>query len=206
MKGKKKLKITTGISAFISLLSFGYKIGLSFLTMSLVLFIASISTLMVFICKLLFVKNVTKDRTKKKKAYLFMAIAVLIYSLIFMAFVVLKINNIDVSNDKSYDGWFGALLIGFMLIMFILTVIGLKGALGKTDIMVTGLKEMTLVSAFADLVIIEEFVSRIILKYKDISYMDKINSYFCLGCGIAMILTSFIMMIHFVRYDKDLYK
>ncbi|MCR5113961.1 MAG: hypothetical protein K6A63_08500 [Acholeplasmatales bacterium] len=206
MKGKKKLKITTGISAFITLLSFGYKMGLSVMTMSLVLFIASISTLMVFICKVLFVKNITKDRAKKKKAYLFMALAVLIYALIFIAFVVLKINDIDISNDKSYEGWQGALLIGFMLVMFILTVIGLKGALEKTDIMVTGLQEMTFVSALADLVIIEEFVSRIILEYKEISYMDKINSYFCLGCGCAMILTAFIMLIKFVRYDANLYK
>lgn len=197
---KKKMRRMTFLTSIITLISFLYKAGLGVWTMSLVLIIASISTLMVFICKLLFVRNVLQTRAKKKKAYLFMAMAILIYAIIFIAFVVLKVNGIDISNDKTYTGLIGSLLILFMLIMFILSCIKLRGALEKTDIMVIGLKEMTFVSALADLVIIEEFVARIILEYKEIAVLEFINSYFSLGVGILMVIVGIIMIIRFTGY------
>ena len=197
---KKKLKRSTFFTSLITLVSFLYKFGLGFLTKSLVLLIASISTLMVFICKVVFVKNVLQTREKKKKAYLKMAIAILVYAFIFIAFVVLKVNGIDISNDKTYSGLIGSLLILFMLIMFIMSCLKLRGALEKNDIMVIGLKEMVFVSALADLVIIEEYVSRIILEYKEIDILLFINNYFSLGVGILMVVVGLIMIIRFARY------
>ena len=200
---KKKLKRMTFLTALITLVSFLYKFGLGFLTRSLVLLIASISTLMVFICKIVFVRNVLQTREKKKKAYLTMAISILIYSFIFIAFVVLKVNGIDISNDKTYNGIIGSLLILFMLIMFVLSIKNLKGALEKTDIMVIGLKEMVFVSALADLVIIEEYISRIILEYKTIDILLFINNYFSLAIGILMVVVGIIMIIRFARYKVN---
>ena len=198
---KKKLKRMTFLTSVITLISFLYKAGLGIWTTSLVLIIASISTLMVFICKIVFVRNVLATRDKKKKAYLVMTLSILIYALIFIAFVVLKVNGIDISNDKTYEGWLGSLLILFMLIMFILSCKNLHGALEKTDIMVIGLKEMTFVSALADLVIIEEFISRIILEYKEIEVLVFINSYFSLAVGILMVIVGVIMLIRFFKYE-----
>lgn len=200
---KKKLKRTTFMMSFITLFSFLYKAGLGVMTRSMVLLIASISTLMVFICKILFVRNVLQTRERKKKAYLKMAISIIVYAFIFIAFVVLKVNGIDISNNKTYEGWLGSLLILFMLVMFILSVRGLHGALEKTDLMVIGLKEMTFVSALADLVIIEEFVSRIILEYKEIDILVFINSYFSLAIGILMGIVGIIMIIRFTKYKID---
>lgn len=201
MSGKATAKKLTILSAIVSFVSFAYKAGLGFMTMSLVLLIASLSTLMVFIVKVAFIKNVTMTREKKKKAYLVMAFAALFYSLIFILFVVLKVSGIDLSNKKTYDGWLGALLIGFMLVMFILSVIKLKGALEKTDLMVIGLKEMVFVSALSDLVIIEEFVSRIVLQYKEVPWMGQFNSYFCFGAGGFMALVSMLMFVRFFKYE-----
>lgn len=201
---KKKMKRMTFLMSFITLFSFLYKAALGVMTSSMVLIIASISTLMVFICKILFVRNVLQTRDRKKKAYLKMAISILVYAFIFIAFVVLKVNGIDISNDKTYEGWLGSLIILFMLIMFILSVRGLHGALEKSDIMVIGLKEMTFVSALADLVIIEEFVSRIILEYKKIEILIFINSYFSLAIGILMAIIGIIMIIRLFRYKVEL--
>ena len=109
------------------------------------------------------------------------------------------------SNQKTYEGWLGGLLIGFMLLMFILSVLGLKGSLEKSDIMVIGLKEMTFVSALADLVIIEEFTSRIIRQYAtfDLIVLGYIDSYIALGVGSLMLLVSIIMLVRFFRYKKE---
>lgn len=197
---KNKLKRITAISAIITFISFIYKIVLSYLNLSMVLLIASISTFLIFIVKLLFVKNLTKSRANKKKAYFFMTLALLIYSFIFIAFVVLKINGIDISNNKEYSGLTGYLLIGFMILMFILSLLNLKKAYEKTDLMVVGLKEMTFASALADLVIIEDFIYRIYFISKDYFIINSFHNYFPLGIGILMVLISILMLVRCVRY------
>ena len=168
--------------------------------MSLVMIIASISTLCVFICKIIFVKNVTASRESKKKAYIAMAITAFIYSLIFVLFAVLKVNNIDISRTNIYQGWIELLFIGFLLLMFILSLINLKGALEKTDIMVIGLKEITFLSALTDLVIIEQFVSRIIQKYYELPIMNTVDAYVPLGVGAVLLIIPVIMFIRSIRY------
>ena len=199
---KLSAKKITLISAIITLISFLYKLGLAYLTMSLVLLIASISTLMVFICKIIFVKSVTKTRDKKKKAYFLMMLSVLIYSSIFILFVVFKINGIDISNNKEYEGILGILFISFLILMVILSIIGLNKALNKTDIVVIGLKEMTFVSVMADLVIIEEFFSRLIPNYLDIIVLKYLHLYFPLLIGIIMIIVSISMLVRLIKYKK----
>ncbi len=203
MASKKKMQKLTFISMIVTLISFIYKAFLSVMAMSHVLMVAATSTLMVFICKAIFVKNVLETREKKKKAYLGMMLAILIYSLIFIAFVVLKVNNIDISRKIQFEGWLAILFIAFLFVLFILSARGLKGALEKTDIMVIGLKEMTFVSALADLVIIEEFVSIFVLKYVEVENMTVINGWFSLGVGALMLVISLIMFIRFIRYNKE---
>ena len=202
MGSKTKMKRITIFSSIITLVSFGYKLVLAILTASNVLVVAATSTLMVFLCKVLFIRNITMTRDKKKKAYLFMAILVLVYSLIFLLFTVLKAFGIDASNQKSYEGIIGTLLISFMIIMFILSVINLKGALEKTDIMVLGLKEMVFVSALADLVIIEEYLYRMFID-KNIEILVTVNRYFPLGMAIIMLVVSILMFVRFAKYKTS---
>ena len=200
MASKAKLKTTTTITAIISLISFLYKMGLGILTMSMVLIVASLSTLLVFICKVAFVKNVTQTREKKKKAYLIITIASILFTLLFIAFVVLKIFGIDTSNKKTYEGLLGGILIGFSVLMLILSCFGLRGALKKDDLMVIGLKEITFISALTDIVIITEFTSRIILRYIDFEYMGLITSYVPLGVGVLMLITNIFMLVRYFKY------
>lgn len=197
---KKKLKKMTTISAIITFINFIYKGLLSYLTLSMVLLIASVSTFLIFVVKLLFVKNLTKSRANKKKAYLFMSLALLVYSFIFIAFVVLKINGIDASNNKEYSGLIGYLLIGFMILMFVLSVLNLKKAYDKTDLMVIGLKEMTFASALADLVIIEEFIFRIYFISKDYLLINTLHDFFPLVVGILMVFISISMVARGIKY------
>lgn len=199
-KSKLKTKRNTFLSMLVTLGSFIYKAVLAILTLSMVLMVASLSTLMVFIAKLAFVRNYTKTRDKKKKAYLVMSIAVIMYSFIFIAFAVLKINGIDISNQNTYEPWLASLLIGFLIVMFVLSIIKLKSALEKSDITLIGLKEMIFISALADVVIIFEFITRTVLTYNDAPVMVIINSYVPLGVGVTMIVTSAIMLIRYLRY------
>lgn len=201
MASKKNAKRITLLSAIITFISFIYKFMLSYLTKSQILLIASLSTLMIFICKLMFVKNVTKTREKKKKAYLIMILSLLIYSAIFIGVILLKLKGLDLSNNKTYEGLYGGIIIGVMFLMFILSILGLRSSLEKEDLMTIGLKEMTFASALTDLIIIEEFTSRIILDYKDIKHINEINSIFSLSlCGL-LILLCLKMIFRYFRYE-----
>ena len=197
---KKRLKKITTISAVITFVNFVYKGMFSFLTLSMVLMIASISTFLIFVVKLLFIKSLTKTRAKKKKAYLFMSFALLVYSFIFIAFVVLKINGIDASNNKEYSGLIGYLLIGLMALMFVLSALNLKKAYDKTDLMVIGLKEMTFASALADLVIIEEFIFRMYFIDTDYLIINTFHDFFPLVVGILMVFVAISMVVRGMKY------
>ena len=197
------MKTTVAITAIVSLISFLYKMTLGILTMSLVLMIAAISTLLVFIAKVAFVRNVTKTRAQKKKAYLVITIVTFIYGLIFVLFSVLKVFDIDTSNQKTYEGIWGSLLIFFILVMFILSLIKLRGALAKDDLMVTGLKEITFVSALTDLVIIEGFVYRIVKEYRESPVMEVVDRFTPLVVSILVLIIPIFMLIRYFRYQAE---
>ena len=201
MATAKKMKRNTLFSAIITGVSFLYKLALGIYTQSLVLLIASVSTLMLFICKVVFVKDVMSTREKKKRSYFIMSLAALIYSAIFILFVVLKVNGIDVSKKNNYEGWLGLLFIGFVLLMFILSIINLKGAYEKSDILLIGLKEMTFISALTDMVIIQTFIVRIILSFKDIEILYTLDAYFPLAVGVFITIMSIRMMVKATKYE-----
>ena len=206
MAAKASTRKIVMLTAIISLVSFLYKLSLGIVNASAILILASVSTLLVFIAKVTFLKNATKYRAQKKKGYLVMAVVTLIYSLLFIFFSSLKAAGIELENQKTYEGLYGAIFIAFILLMFILSLVNLRKALDKTDLAIIGLKEITFVSALADLVIIEDFVSRIILQYNDVAIMSQINSYFVLGVSIVMLIVPLIMLVRFVRYRAQAFK
>ena len=202
-KGKKlSMKQSAIISAAISLVAFLYKMGLGIISLSIILMIASLSTLIVFVCKVIFIKNLTSTRENKKKGYFLMIVLALAFGILFLLFAVLKVGGIDTSSKNNFTGWVGYLFIAFVILMFVLSIINLRGALQKDDLMVLGLKEITFVSALSDAVIIEEFLYKVILKYQGIPFLGIINSYFPLITAGAMLsVPAFFMFRRFRSYE-----
>ena len=191
------------VSAFITLASFLYKFALGIVGASLVLIIASISTLMVFICKILYARHIAQTREKKKKAYLFMTIAAGAYVTIFIVFAVLKIGGIDITREVNYKGWLYILFIGFLLLMFILSVLKLRGALQKDDIVFIGIKEMTFISALTDFIIVFEFLTRIIRIYlgaNAVPGLILINNYMPVIVSALMVVVVVMMFKRYFNY------
>ena len=135
-KKEKKIKIKIPLSpkklaiimAIIALVSFGYKFTVGMIAMSMVMIIAAIPTFFVFLCKFLYAKNMDQSRSDKKKTYLFMFIFTASFSLLFILFSILKVGGIDISIENKFDGWVGLIFIFFIIAMFILSIINLKGA------------------------------------------------------------------------------
>ena len=219
-KAKKKLKVKMPLTpkqlaitmAIIALVSFGYKFTVGMLAMSLVMIIAAVPTFFVFLCKALYAKHMDQPRSEKKKAYFFMLIFTASFSLLFILFSVLKVGGIDISIENKFDGWIGLVFIFFIIVMFVLSIINLKGALNKTDLVVIGIKEISFVSALTDAVMINEFLYRVIVRYilDTINTIDVLhivdvysflNNLFPLAVGVIMAIVPFFMLRRYIKYE-----
>ena len=201
--GKHKLsaKRIALLMAIISLVSFLYKLGLGIISTSMILIVASMSTLAVCICKFLFWHKMNGTREEKKKTYFLMMILALAFGVLFLLFAVFKVGGIDTASKNNFKGILAYVFIAFVILMFVLSIINLKGALEKDDLMVIGIKEMIFVSALADAVIIEEFLYKVILKYQSIPFMGLINNYFPLIVAVVMLLVPLHMFKRFRSYE-----
>lgn len=188
------------VSAIITLISFTYKFTLGILATSLVMLIAAFPTLFVFICKAMFAKNLNQTEKQKKKAYLIMTIAAVSFTVVFILFSTLKVGGIDITNQNRFEGWIGLIFIFFIIVMFVLSIINLRGALEKTDILAIGLREMSFISALTDAAMIQEFSYRVILKYLHLPFMGIVNQYFPFAVSIIMLLVAVIMVVRCVKY------
>lgn len=212
-KKAKKIKIKNPLTpkqlaiamAIICLISFLYKLTIGVMSLSMVLIIAAVPTLFVFICKALYAKNMNQTKTQKLKSYFIMMIATAAFSALFIMFSILKVGGIDITHENTFTGWIGLVFIFFIIAMFILSIINLKGALNKTDLVVIGIKEISFVAALADAVMINGFLYRVVLKYleKFIPFYSYLNRFFPLGVGIIMAIVPLLMLRRFIKYKKD---
>ena len=200
-KNKIKSKLTPKrialFAALVSLVSFLYKISLGIISNSMILIVASISTLLVFVCKFIFYKEMDSDGVRKRKAYFVMMILALSFGVLFLLFAVLKVGGIDTMNKNNFSGWLAYVFVAFIMLMFALSIFNLNGALKKEDLMVIGVKEMIFVSALADAVIIQEFLYKTIPLYREMPFMTFINTYFPTLIAIAMLMVPILMFRRF---------
>ena len=191
--------------AIIALVSFLYKLTIGVMSLSIVLIIAAVPTLFVFICKALYAKDMHQPRDKKKKTYFFMMIATVCFVVLFLMFSTFKAFGIDISHENTFTGWIGIVFIFFIMVMFVLSIINLRGALNKDDLVVIGIKEITFVSALADAVMINGFLYRVLIKYiaDYIPFYKYINSYFPLAVAVLMVIVPFIMLRRWWKYKVD---
>lgn len=191
--------------AIIALVSFLYKFTVGVMALSMVMIIAAVPTLFVFICKALYAKDMHQPREKKKRTYFFMMIATVCFVVLFLMFSTFKAFGIDISHENTFTGWIGIVFIFFIMLMFALSIINLRGALNKDDLVVIGIKEITFVSALADAVMINGFLYRVLLKYiaDYIPFYKYLNSYFPLAVAVLMSIVPFIMLRRWWKYKVD---
>lgn len=196
-------------SMIVTLVSFLYKLGLGIYSFSIILMVASISTFLVFVCKFVFYKRMMGDRAQKKRAYFIMMVSALAFGVVFLLFAVLKVGDIDIHKENNYKGWLSYVFMAFIIIMFVLSVIKLRGALQKSDLMVIGLKEMIFISALTDAVIIEEFLWKTVIIPLHLDALDLpffpvlkyANAYFPLITAVIMLIVPIYMFKRYRSYE-----
>ena len=205
-KKKKKFLTTKRIAFFsmiVTLVAFLYKLGLGIASFSIILMVASVSTFLVLLCKFVFFKKMSSSKEEKKKAYFIMMIASLAFGVVFLLFAVLKVGNIDIHKENNFKGILGYLFVGFVILMFVLSIINLKGALEKDNLVLLGLKEMIFISALADAVIIEEFLYKNFSIIRKLPLMPLINSYFPLIVAVVMLIVPVLMFKRYRAYKTE---
>lgn len=205
-KEKKKILTTKRIALFsmiVTLVSFVYKFGLGIASLSIILMVASISTFLVLLCKFVFFRNLSSSKEEKKKAYFIIMIASLAFGVVFLLFAVLKVGNIDIHKENNFSGILSYIFIGFVILMFVLSIINLKGALAKDDLVLLGLKEMIFISALTDAVIIEEFLYKTLKSFRRLPLMPLINSYFPLIVAVVMLAVPVLMFKRYRSYGTE---
>ena len=216
-KKAKKIKVKIPLSpkqiafimAFICLVSFLYKFTIGITSLSTVLVIAAVPTLFLFICKFLYAKNMHQTDEQKRKSYFIMMIATASLSTMFILFSTLKVGGINIEHENKLSGWIGTVFILFIIAMFVLSVINLKGALKKDDLVVIGIKEISFVAALADGVMIYGFLYRVLLKYLEeyldrILFISSINKYLPLGIALLMTIVPLLMLRRYIRFRKQM--
>ena len=120
-------------------------------------------------------------------------------------FSLLKVGGIDITHHNTFTGWIGIVFIFFIMAMFVLSIINLRGALQKDDLVVIGIKEISFVAALADAVMINGFLYRVLIKYieKFIPFYSFFNQYFPLAVSILMCIVPIIMLRRFIKYKVD---
>ena len=208
---KKKIKVPFTpkqiaiAMAIIALVSFLYKFTNGIMSLSMVLIIAAVPTFFVFICNFLYARHMDTTREKKKRSYFFMMIATVCFVVLFLMFSLLKVGGIDITHENTFTGWIGIVFILFIIVMFVLSIINLRGALQKDDLVVIGIKEISFVAALADAVMINGFLYRVLIKYieKFIPFYSFFNQYFPLAVSVLMCIIPLLMLRRFIRYKVD---
>lgn len=208
---KKKIKVPFTpkqiaiAMAIIALVSFLYKFTIGIMSLSMVLIIAAVPTFFVFICKFLYARHMDTTREKKKRSYFFMMVATVCFVVLFLMFSLLKVGGIDITHENTFTGWIGIVFILFIIVMFVLSIINLRGALQKDDLVVIGIKEISFVAALADAVMINGFLYRVLIKYieKFIPFYGFFNQYFPLAVSVLMCIIPLLMLRRFIRYKVD---
>ena len=208
---KKKIKVPFTpkqiaiAMAIIALVSFLYKFTIGIMSLSMVLIIAAVPTFFVFICKFLYARHMDTTREKKKRSYFFMMIATVCFVVLFLMFSLLKVGGIDITHENTFTGWIGIVFILFIIVMFVLSIINLRGALQKDDLVVIGIKEISFVAALADAVMINGFLYRVLIKYIEqfIPFYSFFNQYFPLAVSVLMCIIPLLMLRRFIRYKVD---
>ena len=132
-----------------------------------------------------------------------MMIASLAFGVVFLLFAVLKVGNIDIHKENNFSGVLGYIFIAFVILMFVLSIINLKGALEKDDLVLLGLKEMIFISALADAVIIEEFLYKNFEIVRKLPLMGITNSYFPLIVAVVMLVVPVLMFKRYRAYEVE---
>ena len=113
----KKIKATFG--AIVTLISAIYKLVTGFFV-GLIFMASGVYTFAIFLCKLLYAKNIDSDLHTQYKTYRNMGLLLFVVSVFFLIANIITLND----EPKDYGLVFDIIISAFLLILFVLSLKG----------------------------------------------------------------------------------
>ena len=155
-------KLIPIISPIITAFVFFYElIYLGIIYKDIVSIVTSISVLMVFICKVIYVSRMASSNRTKRRGYLYMGILLFIISIIFS---VAQVTKVRLESDINYTFYLSIIIILYILITLIISFVGIINARRNNDYLRLGIKRISIASSLMNIIIIY----RVILQFFNI--------------------------------------
>jgi len=191
----KKIKATFG--AIVTLISAIYKLVTGFFV-GLIFMASGVYTFAIFLCKLLYAKNIDSDLHTQYKTYRNMGLLLLVVSVFFLIANIITLND----EPKDYGLVFDIIISAFLLILFVLSLKGYFKKRANANILTRAIKVLSLSTALINLVLVEKLFLYYLYNNLNIDFL-YIHKWFVLIISGLLVLIGILMLLYYlVRYTK----
>ena len=191
----KKIKATFG--AIITLISAIYKLVTGFFV-GLIFMASGFYTFIIFICKMIYAKNLDSPVSVQYKAYRNMGFFIIIASIFFLVANIITLNE----PPKDYGLVFNIIISAFLVLLFLLSLKGYFKRRKNENILSRAIKILSLTCALVNLVLVEKLFLFYLSNNLSIDYL-LIQKIFILSVSGIVVLTGILVIVtYFIRYHK----
>jgi hypothetical protein len=196
-KKLKMKKLKAAIGAIATLVSAIYKLVTGFFV-GLIFMASGIYTFAIFLCKLLYAKNIDSDLHTQYKTYRNMGLLLFVVSVFFLIANIITLND----EPKDYGLTFNIIISVFLVILFIISLKGYFKKRANANILTRAIKVLALSTALINLVLVEKLFLYYLYNNLNIDFL-YIHKWFVLSISGILILIGLLMLVYYlIRYSK----
>jgi hypothetical protein len=196
-KKLKMKKLKAAIGAIATLVSAIYKLVTGFFV-GLIFMASGIYTFAIFLCKLLYAKNIDSDLHTQYKTYRNMGLLLFVVSVFFLIANIITLND----EPKDYGLTFNIIISVFLVILFIISLKGYFKKRANANILTRAIKVLTLSTALINLVLVEKLFLYYLYNNLNIDFL-YVHKWFVLSISGILILIGLLMLVYYlIRYSK----
>ncbi len=196
-KKLKMKKLKAAIGAIATLVSAIYKLVTGFFV-GLIFMASGIYTFAIFLCKLLYAKNIDSDLHTQYKTYRNMGLLLFVVSVFFLIANIITLND----EPKDYGLTFNIIISVFLIILFIISLKGYFKKRANVNILTRAIKVLTLSTALINLVLVEKLFLYYLYNNLNIDFL-YVHKWFVLSISGLLILIGLLMLVYYlIKYSK----
>ena len=196
-KKLKMKKLKAAIGAIATLVSAIYKLVTGFFV-GLIFMASGVYTFAIFLCKLLYAKNIDSDLHTQYKTYRNMGLLLFVVSVFFLIANIITLND----EPKDYGLTFNIIISVFLVILFIISLKGYFKKRANANILTRAIKVLALSTALINLVLVEKLFLYYLYNNLNIDFL-YVHKWFVLSISGILILIGLLMLVYYlIRYSK----
>lgn len=196
-KKNKGKKIKASFGAFITLLSAIYKLVTGFFV-GFIFMASGVYTFAIFLCKLIYAKNLDADMHTQYKSYRNMGLLLVLVSIFFLIANIITLND----EPKDYGLVFDIIISGFLILLFFLSLKGYFKKRANINILSRAIRVLSVSTGLINLVLVEKLFLYYLANNEGLNFI-YIHKWFVLSISGLLILIGVLMVINYlIKYSK----